>query len=451
MIGHLPPQNQEAEEAVLGAMLASPQAIEVVTDLGLRERDFYVPSHRLLFHTIIDLSERDAVDALTVTNKLKADGKLDEVGGPVAVISLLERVPVVSNVRHYAQIVADQSTLRTLVDTGRAIASLGYEQPDEPRRLVDTAEQLVFEMAHQRESSDFQTAAELLPEIYDELASRAEDGALKKGTASGFTDFDAITGGFQPSNLIIVGARASMGKTSWALNVAEHVALREKKPVAVFSLEMSAQELVVRTMCSVAKVDQYRVRVGKPHDDDWPRLVDAVGQISEARDRFFIDDTAALTPMELRSKARRLHSKVGLGAIIIDYLQLMDPGRRIDNRQEQISYISRSLKGLARELNVPIIALSQLSRGVEQRPDKRPMLSDLRESGAIEQDADLVVFIHRADYYDRDNPEIKGKAEIIIAKHRNGRTGTVEVAFLDKYTKFTNLARPSQAPPAPVV
>lgn len=441
---------------MLGALIHAPQILDSVQSVGLVETDFYRPSHRLIYRTVLNLfDQRGAVDELTVIAALEAQGKLEEAGGRVAVATLVENVPAVANARHYAKIVRDQSVLRHLVNTGHKIAQLGYEHPDEPTRLVDTAEQLIFDLAHQRQSTDFMGIHDLLPEIYDEIAERAENGTASTGVPSGFRDFDKLTGGFQPSNLIIVGARASMGKTSWALNVAEHVALREKRPVAVFSLEMSRKELAVRMMCSVAKVDQTRVRIGKPMEDDWPRLVDAVGQLAEAEGRIFIDETPFLSPMELRSKARRKHREVGLGLIVIDYLQLMDPGMRIENRQEQISYISRSLKSLARELNVPIIALSQLSRMVEQRNDKRPMLSDLRESGAIEQDADLVIFIHRPEYYDRDNPEVKGKAEIIIAKHRNGRTGSVDVAFLDKYTKFVDLAKPHQvqgapaAPPSP--
>ncbi len=448
---HLTPQNLEAEEAVLGAMIMNARAVETVDDVGLRTGDFYRPSHRIIFDAIRELASRDTVDELTVVNELRRTGQLEQVGGPVTIISLAERVPSVANVRAYAEEVLAQATLRGLVEAGHEIARLGYEHPDDPTRLVDQAGVLVSDLAQQRETADFVDAADLLGPLYDELTVRAEQGGGSKGLQTGFTDFDRLVGGFQAGNLVIVAARPAMGKTSWVLNMAEHVAIREQKPVAIFSLEMAADDLVTRMMCSVAKVNQKRIRQDVPHDSDWPLLVDAVGKLMQARGRLRIDQSSTLTPMELRTKVRRLHNQLkgegGLGCVIIDYLQLMEAGKRLDSRQVEVSYISRQLKALALELQIPIIALSQLSRNSEMRNDKRPMLSDLRESGAIEQDADIVLFLHRPEYYDRDNPEVQGKAEVIVAKHRNGEVGSVWLGFLAKYTKFVNLDRHHVGPP----
>jgi replicative DNA helicase len=446
---HLTPQNLEAEEAVLGAMLINPRAIEMVDEVGLRASDFYRPSHRIIYEAIRSLAARDAVDELTVVNELRHIGKLNEAGGQIAIVSLAERVPSVANARAYAEEVLSQSVLRGLVDTGHKIAQLGYEHPDDPPALVDQAGVLVSELAQQRESADFVDMAELLNPIYDELTERAESGGKSRGLPTGFIDFDHLTGGLQPGSLVIIAARPAMGKTSWALNIAEHIALVERKPVAVFSLEMTAQDLVTRMLCSVAKVDARRIRNDVPHESDWPLLVEAIGKLNQARGLLHIDQSSSLTPLELRSKVRRLNARLkehgGLSAIFVDYLQIMEAGRRFDNRQNEVAYMSRQLKALALELNVPIVALSQLSRQSESRGgDKRPLLSDLRDSGAIEQDADLVAFLHRPEYYDRDDPSLQGKAEIIVAKHRNGEVGAKWLGFLAKYTKFVNLATPSQ-------
>lgn len=458
---HLPPQNLDMEEAILGAMLMSQGAIESAVDLGLREADFYRPSNRAIYRAIMSLADRDAVDELTVAGALERDGKLAEVGGKVALYTLTQRVPAVANARAYAQEVIDQSTLRQLVEAGHTIARMGYEHQDEPSTLVDNAQAMVSELQHDRHASDFVDATTLYKTIYDELYERALSGGVAKGLITGFTDFDKMTGGLQKSNLVIVAARPAMGKTSWALNVAEHVILREKKPVALFSLEMKADDLATRIMCSVAKVDQKRIRIGVPHEQDWPHLVDAMGKLSQAQDLLFIDDTGSLTPFELRTKCRRLHARlmreqrdrgedqIGLGLIVIDYLQLMDPGKRVESDQSSISYISRQLKSLALELGVPIMAISQLSRAVEARADKKPMLADLRGSGSIEQDADIVLFLHRPEYYEPEKEELKGKAELIVAKHRNGEVGLVTMGFLARYTKFVNLSRQDMPPPPP--
>jgi replicative DNA helicase len=442
---HLPPQNLEAEEAVLGAMLMSSAAIEAAADVRLREKDFYRPSHRTIYKAILDLADRDTVDELTVINDLKHKNELAEVGGAAAIMSLVERVPAVANARAYAKEVVAQSVLRGLVETGHEIARLGYEHPEEPERLVDMAGMLVGDLSAQRSSGDFIDASTLLGPLYDELAERAESGETAKGLLSGFHDFDQRTGGFQPGNLVIVAGRPGMGKTAWAMNIAENVVINEDEGgVAIFSLEMEPKDLMTRMMSSVAKVDSKRLRSEVPNEQDWPHLIDAVGKLMKP-DRLFIADTRELTPMTLRASCRRLHgqlkNKGGLKLVIIDYIGLMEGGKRFDSRTNEISYITRQLKSLALELGVPIMALSQLNRAVEQRPDKRPLMSDLRESGSVEQDADMIVFLFRPEYYTKDEtpPEWQGKAEVILAKFRAGQPGSSILGFLGKYTKFVNL------------
>jgi replicative DNA helicase len=433
-------------------MMMSQNALDAVEDVGLNAGDFYAPAHRTIFEAIHKLREaaNEQVDELTVTAQLQQDDQLENVGGQTFVYSLTQRVPAVANTRSYAEEVVRQSTLRALVRTGETISALGYEHPDDPQALIDQAGTIVMDLTRQREQSGWEDPSSVLGEVFDELSARAENGGRLKGLTSGFADYDAITGGLHPSTVSILAARPAMGKTAWALNVVENVALRAKKPVAVFSLEMDAGDLLTRMMCSVAKVDSKRIRIGVPHNDDWPLLVDAIGRISAAKDNLYIDQSSSLTPLELRSKCRRLHQtlrhKGGLGLIVIDYLQLMEAGRRMDNRQVEIAFISRQLKTLARELKVPIIALSQLSRAVEARVDKRPILSDLRESGSIEQDADLVMFLHRPEYYEQDNPELRGLAELIIAKHRNGEVGTINLGFRARYTQFVNLTKSASGP-----
>lgn len=451
---HLPPQSVEAEEAILGAMMLSNRAIEVVLDLRLRERDFYRHSHRAIFRTIMRLADRDAVDELTVINELKQQNLLTEAGGAAAIVTLAERVPAVANARAYAEEVINQSTLRGLVETGHEIARLGYEHPEDPAKLLDMAGGLVGDLSHERSGGDFLDASELLGPIYDELTERAESGETATGLMTGFLDFDRRTGGLRPGNLVIVAGRPGMGKTSWAMNVAENFVIdpTTEGAVAIFSLEMTPQDLMTRMMCSVAKVNQQRIRNGIPEEHDWPHLVDAVGKLMRP-DKMFISETRELTPMSLRAQCRRLSrqlkDKGGLRLIVVDYLQLMDGGRRGDdgsNRTAEITYISRQLKSLALELEVPLIALSQLNRNVDSRNPPKPNLSDLRESGAIEQDADMVLFLYRPDYYFRGETPVEwqGKAELIVAKHRNGQPGSAVLGFLGPYTKFVNLAHDDQ-------
>ena len=426
-------------------MLMSQAAIEAATDLRLRDKDFYRPSHRTIFRTILELADRDTVDELTVVNELKHRNELAEVGGAAAIMSLAERVPAVANARAYAQEVISQSVLRGLVETGHEIARLGYEHPEEPERLIDMAGMLVGDLSAQRSSGDFIDASTLLGPLYDELAERAESGETGKGLLTGFHDFDQRTGGLQPGNLVIVAGRPGMGKTAWAMNVAENIVVdSDDGGVAIFSLEMEPKDLMTRMLSSVAKVDSKRLRSEVPNEQDWPHLIDAVGKLMKP-DRLFIADTRELTPMTLRASCRRLHqqlkNKGGLKLVVIDYIGLMDGGKRFEGRTQEISYITRQLKSLALELGVPIMALSQLNRGVEARPDKRPMMSDLRESGSIEQDADMIIFLFRPEYYTKEEtpPEWQGKGELILTKFRAGQPGSSILGFLGKYTKFVNL------------
>jgi len=441
----LPPQDLDAEESVLGAMLVSPTAISVVSEL-IQPEDFYRRSHGLIFEAIRQMyAEGEAVDSITVTNALQARGVLEEVGGKAAVTTLANTVPSVANARRYAEIVRDASLYRSLIRAGTEIADLGYQRLGDPREAVDKAEQAVFQIANQRVTSDFSSINELLHASFERITELNKDGREIIGVPSGYRDLDRITAGFQTSNLIILAARPGMGKTSLALNMAAHVGIREALPVAIFSIEMSRDEVTQRLMCSEGRVDSSRLRTGRLAQDEWPRLTDACSRLSGAP--IYIDDTAGITPLEIKAKTRRLLTRhPNLSLVIVDYLQLMGGGSRFENRVNEISHISRQLKLIARDLDVPVIALSQLSRAVEQRgtKDRRPQLSDLRESGSIEQDADVVMFVYRDDYYDQES-EHKGEAEVIIAKHRNGPLDTVTLAYQGRYTRFASLARAGAA------
>jgi replicative DNA helicase len=434
----VPPQDPEAEEAVLGAMLLSPGAIGAVADV-VSASDFYRPSHGQIFRAALDLyASGQPVDAITVGDALDKRGELSEAGGRVRMHELATVVPATANAAHYARIVRELAVLRGLIETGQRISGLGWERPGETPELIDRAEQLVFELAQQRVTTEFSHIESLLKESFERITALYEAGVDVTGTPSGFRDVDRITSGFQPGNLIIVAARPSMGKSALALCMAANIAVRTQIPVALFTLEMSKAEVTQRLMCSEAKVESQRLRTGKLAADDWPRLTAACDKLAKAP--IWVDDTGSINMMEIRSKARRLKShEPNLGLIIVDYLQLMTSGSTVENRVQEVSQISRSLKILARDLDVPILALSQLSRAVEQRHDKRPILSDLRESGSIEQDADVVMFIYRDEYYDEESDQ-QGLAELIVAKHRNGPTGTEKLSFLRRYAKFADLA-----------
>ncbi len=421
-------------------MMLSPGAIGVVSEV-LSPRDFYRESHGKIFQAARDLyGKGEPVDAITLVDELERLSQLDQVGGRVRIHELATLVPATANAAHYARIVREMATLRGLIESGLKITRLGWERPagaDAPT-LVDKAEQIVFELSQARVSAEFAHIESLLKESFERITQLYEEGSEITGLPSGFRDLDRLTSGFQPGNLVIIAARPSMGKSALALCMAANLAVRHQVPVALFTLEMSKSEVTQRLMCSEAKVESQRLRTGKLAADDWPRLTAACDKL--ARAPIYVDDTGSITMMGIRSKARRLKSKEpDLGLIVVDYIQLMTSDSSYENRVQEVSQISRSLKVLARELDVPVIALSQLSRAVEQRHDKRPILSDLRESGSIEQDADLVAFIYRDEYYNEESDQ-QGLAEVILAKHRNGPTDSLKLSFLKRYAKFADLA-----------
>jgi replicative DNA helicase len=434
----IPPQNLDAEESVLGAMMLSPGAIGAVSEV-LDAADFYRDSHGTIYRAALALYARgEPVDAITLVDELEQRGELEGVGGRARVHELAALVPASANAGHYARIVREMATLRGLIRAGGEVAQLGWERLGEPQDLVDRAEQIVFELSQSRVSTEFSHIEALLKESFERITALYEAGEEITGVPSGFRDFDRLTSGFQEGNLVIVAARPSMGKSAFGLCAASNIAIRHQLPVALFTLEMSKAEVTQRLMCSEAKVESQRLRSGKLAPDDWPRLTAACDKLAKAP--IYVDDTGSITMMEIRSKARRLKSKEPtLGLIIVDYLQLMTSGSNVESRVQEVSQISRNLKVLARDLDVPILAMSQLSRAVEQRHDKRPILSDLRDSGSIEQDADLVAFIYRDEYYNEDSDQ-QGLAEVILAKHRNGPTGTEKLSFLKRYAKFADLA-----------
>jgi replicative DNA helicase len=435
----LPPQNIEAEQSILGGILIENYAINKVME-ALDPDDFYRESHRKIYKALIDLSERDEpADLITLTNELKNNGHLDPVGGASYIASLIDSVPTAANIEYYVKIVKEKAILRKLIQTSTEIITQSYEDRGDVEGFLDEAERAIFDISENRVRPSFYPIKDVVKDSFKILERLYEKKELVTGVPSGFKELDRLTAGFQPSDLIIVAGRPSMGKTAFCLNIAQYAAIQKKIPIAIFSLEMSKEQLGIRMLCSEAHVEGTKLRSGFLSESDWPRLTIAAGNLSDAS--IYIDDTAALTILELRAKARRLKTEQGgLGMVVIDYLQLMKGRTRVESRQQEISEISRSLKALAKELSIPVIAVSQLSRKTEERTGNRPQLSDLRESGAIEQDADLILFIYRDEVYNRaeDNPN-KGKAEIIIGKQRNGPIGKVDLAFLDKFTTFKEL------------
>jgi replicative DNA helicase len=443
----VPPQNIEAEQAVLGAMLIDKEAIAKATEL-LSADDFYREAHRVIFSAMLELyNKNEAVDMVTVTEILKRDNKLEDIGGIAYITSLANVVLTAANVKYHAEIVAEKSVLRQLVRVSTEIAAMGYEANDDVGTLLDTAESRILEISNRKKKADFTPINDILMDSVQSIESLLQNKGGLTGLPAGFADLDKLTSGLHPSDFIILAARPSMGKTALALNIVQNVALRahkviggEPRSVAFFSLEMSKEQLVNRMLCAEAGIDSQRLRVGEMHDEDWTHLWDACDTMSRAK--IYIDDTAGITAMEMRSRARRLKAEHGLDLIVVDYLQLMQGSGKRNNsgdRQQEVSEISRSLKALARELDVPVLALSQLSRSVESRQVKRPMLSDLRESGSLEQDADIVAFLYREDYY---NPETENKhTELIIAKHRNGPVDTVNLFFQKQFTKFVGFTK----------
>lgn len=434
----VPPQNLEAEMAVLGSMLLDEEAISVAAE-KLNSESFYKDSHRKIFQTTLSLyNANKAVDLITLTDELKVAGLLDQVGGVSYITSLVNAVPTAANISHYVSIVKEKSILRALINNSTRIVSLCYESENNVDEVMDQAEKLVFEISDVQSRGTYIHLKEIVKESIETIDKLYQKKAHVTGIPTGYIDFDIKTAGLQPSDLIIIAGRPSMGKSALALGIAEYAGVVEKIPVGIFSLEMSKEQLAQRLLCSHAKVDAHKVRTGFLATSDWPRLTAAAGKLSEAP--IYIDDTPAISAMELRAKARRLKSHHNIQMIILDYLQLMRGSTHIESRQQEISEISCALKALARELSIPVIAISQLSRAVESRNDHRPQLSDLRESGAIEQDADVVVLILREEYYS-PTPDNQGIAEVIIAKQRNGPVGSLKLAFLKEYTRFENIAR----------
>jgi replicative DNA helicase len=431
----VPPQNIEAEQSVLGGMLLDNESAFDVSET-LVAKDFYKKTHQQIFQSILDLVERDEpADLITLTNELKTKGTLDQIGGVAYLATLVDAVPTAANIGHYAKIVKEKAVLRDIIHAATTIATKGYEETSDITDFLDEAEKTIFQVSEAQHAGSLTSIKEVVKSSFQQIEKNYERKELVTGIPTGFNDLDKLTSGLQPSDLIIVAGRPAMGKTSFCLNIAEHIALKENETVALFSLEMAREQLVTRLLCSEARVDSSRVRSGFIDDGEWMRLTDAADKLSSAS--MYIDDTPGMNVFEIRAKCRRLKMTQGLGLIVIDYLQLMTG--RGDSREQEISGISRALKGLAKELNVPVIALSQLNRGVESRDDKRPRMADLRESGAIEQDADIIGFIYRDEVYNKDSPDI-GIAEFNLVKHRNGAIGMVRLSFQGKYTKFDNLA-----------
>ena len=435
----LPPQNLEAETAVMGSMLLEEDALITAVEL-LEESAFYKDAHRKLFSAMVGLYRNNvAVDLVTLTDELKRRNWLEELGGPTYLAGLTSVVPTAANVEHYCHIVKAKALLRALIKAATRITTDCYEEVITPDLLLDRAEASIFEIASKKIKRDAVSIKELIKSSIETIDALYQRKGFITGLPTGFAELDQMTAGLQPAELIIVAGRPGMGKSSFALCVAETLALRQKVPVAIFSLEMAEEHLVQRMLCSHARINAHNVRSGMLSASDWPKLTQAAGKLSETP--VFIDDSPGLSILELRAKARRLKTRHGIGLLILDYLQMMEEPSRSDNRQQEVAVISRSLKALARELNIPVIAVSQLSRAPEQRGDaSRPRLSDLRESGSIEQDADVVLFLYREEYY-KPTEENKGVAEVIIGKQRNGPTGTVRLAFIKEYTRFENLAQ----------
>ncbi len=430
------PQSIEAEQSVIGSMIIDKHAIAKVME-SLEEEDFYRDAHKTIFKTILEMFKNDTpVDLLTLLEYLKSTDMLEKAGGVTYITELSASVPTTANLSAYIKIVSDKSTLRKLIKASTAIIEESYNKQDKVEDVVDVAEKKIFNIAEKRTSKDFEVLSDVLERGFLEIEKIFNNKGEVTGVGSGFKDLDTMTSGFQPGDMILIAARPSMGKTTFALNIAEHAALKENKSVVIFSLEMSKEQLAYKLLCSEANVDMLKLRTGALEDEDWESIARATGPLSKAK--VYIDDTAGVTIMEMRSKCRRLKLEYGIDLIVIDYLQLMSGGGSSDNRQQEVSEISRSIKALAKEMECPVIALSQLSRAPEQRADHRPMLSDLRESGSIEQDADLVMFLYRDEYYNKET-EDKNIGECIIAKQRNGPVGTVKMAWLGQYSKFGNL------------
>lgn len=436
-LGKIPPNDVESEQAVIGSMLTDKEAVSAAIEV-LKPEDFYREDNRTIFEAILNLYGRsEPIDIITLKSELSSMGKFEAVGGLEYIAELPDKVPTTANVEQYIKIVEEKSVLRNLIKTANEIITLGYDQTQEVDGIIDGAEKKIFEVMQKKNQKGYTPIKDILVETFTELEQLYNQKQRITGIPTGFSDLDFRTSGLHNSDLILVAARPAMGKSAFALNIATNAAVRAKVPVAIFSLEMSKEQMTSRILCSEAMVDSNKVRTGKIDDEEWSKLAAASGELSEAN--IYIDDTPGISIMEIRAKCRKMKIEKNIGLVVIDYLQLVQgSGKRGGSREQEIAEISRSLKILAKEINVPVIALSQLSRAPEQRPDHRPMLSDLRESGSIEQDADIVMFLYRDDYYNEDS-EKKNIAEVILAKHRAGSTGTVELLWIGNYTKFANI------------
>lgn len=439
-INRIPPHDEDAEQAVLGCMICDADGVRMAVEEGLSGDDFYNPSHKEVFFAISELyNANKPINYITLKNRLTEKDMLEKAGGQKYIAHLSGLVSTSVQIPHYAKIVLDMAVRRRLINASGEISDASFGGAEKVDDAIDLAEKLVFDIRQQRKNRDFVTINDVMSDVLEniERASRS-DGSIT-GIATGFRDFDARTSGLQNSDLVLIAARPAMGKTAFALNIAQYAAVNGKVPTAIFSLEMSAEQLGQRLLCGISHVDSQKVRTGNLSPEDWEKLIHGMGVMSEAP--IYIDDTAYITPTELRAKCRKLKMEHGLGLIVLDYLQLMNPGtgRKSDSQQQDVAFISKSLKAVAREINIPVIALSQLSRSPDSRTDHRPVLSDLRDSGAIEQDADMVCFLYRDEYYTKERCEVPGQAEVIIAKHRHGPTGTINLAWLGQYTQFANL------------
>ncbi len=437
-LAKIPPHDIDAEQAVLGSMLTDREAVNTAIEV-LKEEAFYREDNRAIYQAIVNLyNKSEPIDIITLKDELESMGKFEQVGGFDYLASLPDKVPTTANVQKYIKIVEEKSILRNLIKTANEIIELGYDPAEDVEDIMDGAEKRIFDLMQSKNQKGYTPIKDVLVESFTKLEELYNRKQHITGVPTGFAELDYKTAGLHGSELILIAARPAMGKTAFALNLATNAALRGNTPVAIFSLEMSKDQLVNRILCSEAMVDSNKVRTGKLGEDDWVKLAGAIGPLSEAE--IYIDDTPGISVTEIRTKCRKLSIDKGIGLVVIDYLQLVQGSKRAGSREQEIAEISRSLKILAKEINVPVIALSQLSRAVEQRPDHRPMLSDLRESGSIEQDADIVMFLYRDDYYNKES-EKKDIAEVIIAKQRGGQTGTVELLWMGQYTKFVNLER----------
>ena len=438
-LGRIPPHDTEAEQAIIGSMLTDKDAVIAAVEV-LQEQDFYREDNKIIYSAILNLYNRaEPIDIITLKSELKSMGKFEAVGGLEYIVQLPDKVPTTSNVEQYIKIVEEKSMLRALIKTADELITLGYDPTQEVEQVIDIAEKKIFQVMQKKNQKGYSSIKDILVDTFTQLEQLYNQKESITGVPTGFVDLDYRTSGLHNSDLILVAARPAMGKSAFALNIATNAAVRAKVPVAIFSLEMSKEQMTNRILCSEAMVDSAKVRTGKIDDDEWAKLAATSGELSEAG--IYIDDTPGISIMEIRAKCRKMKLEKNIGLVVIDYLQLVQgSNKKGGSREQEIAEISRSLKILAKEIDVPVIALSQLSRAPEQRIDHRPMLSDLRESGSIEQDADIVMFLYRDDYYNEDT-EKKNIAEVIIAKHRSGATGTVELLWLANYTKFANIER----------